>query len=109
MDEILKLITKFRDDREWKQFHTPKNLASALSIEAAELNEIFLWKKDDECYNVNKEKVSEELADVLIYSLLMLDTFDLDFYKIIKQKLIKNNINYPVAKAKGTAKKYNEL
>ena len=109
MKEIIEKITKFRDDRDWKQFHTPKNIASAISIEAAELNEIFLWKKDEESFNVNKEKVSEELADVLIYSLLMLDTFNLDFNEIIDKKIKKNTTNYPVKKSKGTAKKYNEL
>jgi len=109
MEEIMKKIMKFRDDREWKQFHTPKNLASAISIEAAELNEIFLWKKDEESFKVNKEKVSDELADVLIYSILMMDAFDLNYSEIIENKIKKNSMNYPVEKAKGSAKKYNEL
>lgn len=109
MDRIIKKIIQFRDERNWKQFHTPKNLASAISIEAAELNEIFLWKNGSESFQVSKDKVSEELADVLIYSLIMLDAFNLDFYEIIDSKIKKNNINYPIEKAKGSSKKYNEL
>ena len=84
MEELIKEIINFRDEREWKQFHSPKNLATAISIESSELNEIFLWKNENESFKVDKRKVADEIADVLIYSILMMDTFNLDMVKILK-------------------------
>jgi len=93
-------LIKFRNARDWAQ------LALALSIEAAELNECFLWKKHEDA---NKEKVAEELADVFAYALLLAHEMDLDVETIVKDKIRKNELKYPVEKSKGTAKKYNQL
>ncbi|MDS0528521.1 nucleotide pyrophosphohydrolase [Clostridium sp. SHJSY1] len=105
MKKTIERIKKFRDDRDWKQFHTPSNLAKAISIEASELLESFLW--DDE--NFNKEHVEEELADVIVYCLHMVDALDVDIEEIINKKMDKNEAKYPVEKAKGNSKKYTEL
>jgi len=99
-------LIEFRNEREWEQFHNPKDLALALSIEAAELNEVFLWKKADEA---NIEKVKEELADVFAYALLLAEKYGLDINEIVLNKIIKNGEKYPVDKAKGTATKYTDL
>lgn len=99
-------LLKFRNERNWEQFHNPKDLALALSIEAAELNELFLWKKPEEA---NIEKVKEELADIFAYAILLAEKYDLDINEIIKNKISKNAEKYPIDKAKGTAKKYTEL
>lgn len=109
MSEINKIteeLRKFRDERDWAQFHNPKDLAIALSIEASELLELFLWKSAE---TADPDKVKEELADVLAYSFMLADKYGLDVAQIMQDKLAKNNLKYPVAKAKGSAKKYNEL
>ncbi|MDR7370261.1 nucleotide pyrophosphohydrolase [Flavobacterium aquidurense] len=108
-DKVIKELIQFRDERDWEQFHDSKNLALAISIEAAELNEIFLWKKEDEAENINKDRLKEELADVLSFAFLLAEKHKLDVCDIISEKIIKNALKYPVDKAKGTAKKYNEL
>jgi NTP pyrophosphatase (non-canonical NTP hydrolase) len=105
-NEIIRKIIQFRDERDWEQFHNSKDLAIALSIEASELLELFLWKKPEKA---NRDKVEEELADVLIYAFLLLHNYELDVNEIINNKLAKNNKKYPVDKAKGTAKKYMDL
>ncbi|MGL4762896.1 MAG: nucleotide pyrophosphohydrolase [Sarcina sp.] len=104
MKEIRERVRKFRDDREWSQFHTPENLAKAISIEASELLENFLWDN-----NFDKEKVNEELADVIIYCMHMADSLGVDIEDIINNKMDKNEKKYPVEKAKGNSKKYTEL
>jgi NTP pyrophosphatase (non-canonical NTP hydrolase) len=109
MNEIQKIIQellKFRNERDWEQFHNSKDLALAISIEAAELNELFLWKKAEE---VNVDKLKEELADVFAYAFLLAEKYDFDVKEIILQKIEQNAEKYPVEKAKGSAKKYNEL
>ena len=106
MDQIIQKLRQFRDDRDWQQFHNPKDLAAALSIEASELLEVFLWKNADDA---DVEKVKEELADVLAYALLLADSYGLDITEIILNKIKKNEEKYPVSKAKGSAKKYTEL
>lgn len=103
---IMKEIVRFTEDRDWYQFHNGKDLALALSIEASELNEAFLWKKPEE---VNIEKVKEELADIMNYAFLIAHKYDMDIKEIILNKLKRNGEKYPVNKAKGSAKKYNEL
>jgi NTP pyrophosphatase (non-canonical NTP hydrolase) len=105
MKNTINRIKKFRDDRDWKQFHTPGNLAKAISIEASELLENFLW--DDE--NYNREHVEEELADVMVYCLHMVDALGVDIEEIINKKMDKNEKKYPIEKAKGNSKKYTEL
>ena len=92
MKETMERIKKFRDDRDWQQFHTPSNLAKAISIEAGELLEEFLWDND----NFNLQNVKEELADVLIYSYMMADNLGFDLDEIIEEKLKKNAVKYPV-------------
>jgi NTP pyrophosphatase (non-canonical NTP hydrolase) len=112
MDKYKKVIgelIQFRNERDWEQFHDSKNLALAISIEAAELNEIFLWKKGDEVENVNKDRLKEELADILSFAFLLAEKHNLDVFDIVSEKIKKNALKYPVDKAKGTAKKYNEL
>ena len=103
---IMKEIVRFTEDRDWDQFHNGKDLALALSIEASELNEAFLWKKPEE---VNIEKVKEELADIMNNAFLIAHKYDMDIKEIILNKLKRNGEKYPVNKAKGSAKKYNEL
>jgi len=105
-DYIINELKKFRDERDWKQFHNPKDLAIALSIESNELLELFLWKNYEDA---NKEKIKEELADVLSYALLIAEKYDINVEEIILEKIQKNKEKYPIAKAKGIAKKYDEL
>jgi NTP pyrophosphatase (non-canonical NTP hydrolase) len=107
--EITDLLIKFRNERDWEQFHNPKDLAIALSIEANELLELYLWKDKSELSGVDLNKVKEELADVFAFAFLLAEKYDLDVKEILLQKIRKNGEKYPVALAKGTAKKYNEL
>jgi NTP pyrophosphatase (non-canonical NTP hydrolase) len=107
--EIIQALIRFRDERDWAQFHDSKNLAIALSIEAAELNELFLWKNGPESEAVDTDKLREELADVLAYAFLLAEKHQLDIKQIILEKIKVNSLKYPVDKAKGLAKKYNEL
>ena len=106
MDEILKELRNFRDERDWGQFHNPKDLALALNIESSELLEAFLWKSPEDA---DIEKVKEELADVFAYALLLADSYDLNVKQIVLDKIKKNHKKYPVNKARGSAKKYTEL
>ena len=106
LKELRKAIVQFTQERDWDQFHNGKDLALALSIEAAELNEAFLWK---DASKVNVDKVKEELADIFNYAILIADKYDLDIRQIVLDKLKKNAEKYPVDKAYGSAKKYNEL
>jgi len=102
-------LLKFRDDRDWQQFHDSKNLALAISIEAAELNELFLWKDKVESEKVNVSKLKEELADILSFAFLLANKHNLDPFEIISEKIKRNADKYPIEKAKGNATKYNEL
>ncbi|MCY4779089.1 nucleotide pyrophosphohydrolase [Sphingobacterium sp. UT-1RO-CII-1] len=106
IQDLIQQIRDFRDARDWQQFHNSKDLAVALSIEASELLELFLWKGNEDA---NPDKLKEELADVLMYAILLADKHGLDIKQIIEDKMKRNNEKYPVDKAKGTAKKYNEL
>ena len=106
MNEIIDALKKFRDEREWSQFHNPKDLSAALSIEAGELLEAFLWKHPDDA---DPQKVREELADVFAYAFLLADAYQLDVKEIVLAKIKQNGEKYPVGKAKGSAKKYTEL
>lgn len=106
IEQIIAQIRSFRDDRDWQQFHNSKDLALALSIESSELLELFLWKGNEEA---NLEKLKKELADVFIYAFLLADKHNLNVKQIVEEKIRLNNERYPVDKAKGTAKKYNEL
>lgn len=104
--EIIDVLKKFRDERDWEQFHNPKDLAIALSIESNELLEEFLWKDADDA---NVDSLKLELADVFSYAFLLADKLNLDVRKIVLEKIRLNAEKYPVDKAKGTAKKYNKL
>ena len=106
INEILDALKKFRDDRDWEQFHNPKDLAVALNVEAGELLELFLWKHHDDA---NVEKVKRELADVFSFAILLADKYGVDIKQIILDKVAENAVKYPVEKARGTAKKYDEL
>ena len=104
MDDLMKEIEQFNKEREWDQFHSPENLAKSISIEAGELLECFQWNN-----NYNKDDVSEELADVFTYCIMMADKLELDPEEIILKKLDKTRKKYPVDKAKGVSTKYNKL
>jgi NTP pyrophosphatase (non-canonical NTP hydrolase) len=106
IESITDAIKRFRDARDWKKFHDPKNLAICLNVEAAELLEVFLWKTNDE---IDPERLKEELADVFYSAFLLADGFNLDVGAIVRAKLKKNAGKYPVAKSKGSKKKYDEL
>ena len=106
MKELMREIRQFTEDRDWDQFHNGKDLAIALSIEASELNEAFLWK---DAKDVKIEKVKEELADVFNYAFLIADKYDLDVREIVMAKLAKNAEKYPVDKARGKSDKYTDL
>ena len=102
-------LVKFRDERNWQQFHNTKDLALALSIEAAELNELFLWKTKEEAEKVDREKLKEELADIFAYAMLLAEKHKLDVPEIVLEKVVKNGIKYPIDKSKGNALKYDEF
>ncbi|AVQ31728.1 nucleotide pyrophosphohydrolase [Fusobacterium varium] len=108
-DKIKENVKKFRDDREWSQFHNPKDLAISLSIEAAELLECFQWKSSAEAEKNNYQDIRYEMADVAIYLLLMCDKMGINLLDAIEEKMKLNEKKYPVEKAKGCSKKYNEL
>lgn len=102
----------FANEREWEQFHSPKNLATALSVEAAELLEHFQWLTDEQSRSLPEAKrkaVAEELADVFLYLLQLSDKLGIDLLDAAVNKLRLNAVKYPVERAKGTSKKYSEL
>jgi NTP pyrophosphatase (non-canonical NTP hydrolase) len=103
IEGLIKELVQFRHERDWAQFHNPKDLALALSVEAAELLELFLWKTD-----ADPLKVREELADVLAFALLLSEKYGFDVKEILMEKMEKNRQKYPVEKARGSAKKYTE-
>lgn len=113
-ESLLDLLRKFRDDRDWKQFHNPKDLAAAIAIEAGELQEHFLWKSKEEVATDlaapgKRQAVVDELADILICSLLLADCLGVDVDEAVRSKTRANAEKYPVSKARGTARKYTEL
>ena len=105
-NQLIKEIDCFSKERDWDQFHNPKDIAIALSIEASELLEVFLWKNPEDA---RIEKVKEELADIFNYALMMAGKYNFDVPQIIREKIAKNAEKYPVEKARGVATKYNEL
>lgn len=115
MKEIKTIQQKLREfaaERDWDQYHSPKNLASALSVEAAELLEIFQWLTEAESKNIinnadDKQRVSEEIADIFLYLLRLADKMDIDLIEAANNKISLNAQKYPISKAKGNAKKYN--
>ena len=107
-DDVIKKILKFRDDRDWKQFHNSKDLAISISLEAAELLEVFQWSGENTGIEGKEDKIREELADVINYCVLMADACGLDIDEIVQEKIKVNNQKYPVEKAKGKSDKYTE-
>ncbi len=107
--ELKKEVALFRDERDWKKFHTPKELAISISREASELLEVFQWKEVDLKDPKKLAKVREELADVIVNTLNFSDVTDIDLSEVVLEKLARNREKYPVEKAKGKAGKYNEL
>ena len=108
-DETIQRVLKFRDDRDWRQFHTPKDLALSMTLEAGELLEVYQWSGTDLECREKLPRVREELADVLSYCILMADVYGLDLDEIMNEKIDKNEVKYPVEKARGRADKYTEL
>lgn len=112
VDELIAKIVAFRDARDWKQFHNPKDVAISLSLEASEVLEHFQWKSPEEIkkyIETNKTDIGEELADVLYWVLLMSHDLKIDIDSALEQKIKKNENKYPVEKAKGKHTKYNKL
>jgi NTP pyrophosphatase (non-canonical NTP hydrolase) len=109
IQEITQALIEFRNERDWEQFHNSKDLSLAIMLEAAELNESFLWKSESEIEKVDVAKIKEELADVFAFAFLLAEKHNLSVKEIVLDKIRKNSLKYPVNKAKGTAKKYNEL
>ena len=108
-DETIQRVLKFRDDRNWRQFHTPKDLAISMSLEAAEVLELFQWSGSDLECTEKQDKLREELADVLSYCILLADVCGFDLDEIMNEKITKNEAKYPVEKAWGSAAKYTKL
>jgi dCTP diphosphatase len=114
LPELIRQILSFRDERNWKQFHSPPNLAAALAIESGELQELMLWKSDEEVQQLvsspeGKKRLSSEVADILIYGLLFCDAAAIDPGEAIRDKLILNAQKYPVSLSRGNATKYTDL
>ena len=112
LDDLTRQIVAFRDERDWKQFHSPRNLAASISIEAAELLELFQWSSDETLVKDierNRDNLQRELADVLIYCLLLANDTGIDLTEAVQAKLAENAAKYPYAKARGSRTKYTEL
>lgn len=111
-EPLIEQMLKFRKERDWKKFHTPKSLAISIAIETSELLSIFQWVKDDELKDLIKEKFSDikdEIADIYIYLILLAHDLGLDLEEAGKEKMVVNTKRYPVSKAKGSSKKYTEF
>ena len=107
--ETFDLVTNFRDERDWKQFHNPKDLAISINLEASELLEILLWSGDDLICAEKLDRIKEELADTVNYCILLADACNINLDSAIKEKVVKNAVKYPVEKAFGNKEKYTEL
>ncbi|WP_175639289.1 nucleotide pyrophosphohydrolase [Metabacillus schmidteae] len=108
LKRLTDMVVAFRDERDWQQFHNPKDLALSISLEASELLENFQWKTSEEAVEKNAENIKDELADIVIYSLLFANETGIDLVEAIEQKIQKNNEKYPVEKAYGSKTKYSE-
>ncbi len=111
-EKIKKMIFSFRDERDWKQFHNPKDLAEAIMIESWELLEHFLWKSQQQSKEIvihKKEYTEDELADIFSYLILFADSTWIDIFSAVIKKIEKNKKKYPIEKSKGNSNKYNEF
>ena len=106
--EIQNKLEKFAEDRDWNQFHSPKNLVMALTSEVGELNDLFQWLTEDQSNNVDKDEIRQEIADIFIYLLRLSDKLDIDLEEALQEKIEINANKYPVDLAKGNAIKYNK-
>lgn len=109
LSQLQEAIIAFRNQREWKQFHTAKDLLLGLNIEVSELQELFLWKSASEIESIEKTKIENELADIFIYLTYLSNEFDIDLLEAVRKKIELNEHKYPVEKSKGSNKKYTEL
>lgn len=109
MDNLIEKINQFRDARDWRQYHNEKDLAISISLEAAELLEVFQWCSSEEAVQNKSPQLEEELADVFIYAMMLASNLELDIDQLVLNKLAKNEQKYPVAKSKGRKEKYTEL
>ena len=112
MKELAQKLREFAAERDWDQFHSPKNLTMALSVEVGEVVEHFQWLSEEESYQLNPnklEKIKEEIGDVIIYLVMLADKLGIDPLQAAKEKIEKNRKNYPANIARGKAKKYKEL
>jgi len=109
LKEIEKKVIDFRDERNWKQFHQVKDLLLGLNIEVAELQELFLWKSEEQQSEIDGEKIKDELADIGIFLVYICNHYNIDLTEAISEKLEKNRLKYPVDKSRNSNKKYNEL
>ena len=112
ISELSKLAIGFRDERDWKQFHNPKDMALSLALESAEVMELMQWKNGQELQRhleLNRARLGEELSDVLFWVLAMANDFGIDLGEAFKQKLVRNAQKYPIEKAKGVSTKYTDL
>lgn len=109
MEDLQKAVIKFRDERNWSQFHNAKDLAISLNLEASELLETFQWKSSEEAIETKMQEMKEEVADVMIYLLMLSDKLTIHVQEVVHAKLVKNAEKYPVEKVFGSNKKYNEL
>ena len=107
--DLIKKIKNFINERDWSQFHDPKNLAISLNLESTEVLELFQWTKDNEINPAKLDNLKDELADVYYWLLLLADYYKIDIEKSLEEKLVKNEKNYPIEKSKGKSNKYNEL
>lgn len=107
--EIEQKVIEFRDERNWKQFHLIKDLLMGLNIEVAELQELFLWKSDEQQTEIDPEKIKDELADIAIFLIYISRHHNIDLLQAVSSKLEKNSLKYPVDKSRNSNKKYNEL
>lgn len=113
-ERMQEAILRFRDERDWEPFHQPKDLALGLGIEAAEVGELFLWKDRDACDEALRdpgfrERLADEIADVQVFLVYLAHHTGIDIHDAVCAKLVKNAAKYPVAKARGSARKYTEL
>lgn len=109
ISELEKEIIAFRDARNWKQFHSVKDLIMGLNIEASELSELFLWKNESEIAEIDKQEIADELADIFVYLNYLAHHFEIDLAQAVLEKMNKNNLKYPIEKSYNSNKKYNQL
>ena len=108
INDLRKAVIQFRENRDWKQFHKIKDLILGLNIEVSELQELFLWKNEKEEKEIEQERIEDEIADVFIFLTYICDEYEIDLEKVVREKIQKNELKYPVEKSKGSNKKYTE-